>query len=93
MQNQYRKSVIFKIFTVEVIEEYHNLLKKLKNQSPFPNQIHNFCGEFEKYVDKLIPSTKGTPSLYFIDPFGYKGVPMGKIKQILDQQSNEVLML
>lgn len=60
--------------------------------SLFPSQINNYCGEFKQHVDRLLSSTKGDPALYFIDPFGYKGVHMIDIVKILSEPRHEVLI-
>ena len=89
---QYNNECRFHIHTVELLEDYHNLLQEMARRSPYPSQIHNYCGEFKNYVDKLISSTSGSPALYFIDPFGYKGVHMDDIRKILSERSHEVLI-
>lgn len=89
---QYNNECRFHIHTVELLEGYHNLLQQMARQSSYPSQIHNYCGEFKNHVDQLIGSTAGSPALYFIDPFGYKGVHMTDIKKILSERSHEVLI-
>lgn len=83
----------FHIHIVELLKEYNNLLKsELKSYSKYPGQIHIYEGKFEDKVPFLLDKTKGNPSLYFIDPFGYKGVHMNDIVKILNQRSHEVLI-
>jgi len=41
---------------------------------------------------RLLASTTGSPALYFVDPFGYKGVHMADITKILSERSHEVLI-
>lgn len=88
----YGTPIQFNIYTIETINEYHNKLTELKELSPYPNQINNYHGEFEAIIDNITERTNGVPSFYFIDPFGFKGIPMEKIKNILELQSHEVLI-
>ncbi|RZT15564.1 three-Cys-motif partner protein TcmP [Fictibacillus sp. BK138] len=92
LQKKYEKSIKFFIHTIEAHREYYNALQSLKRQAPFPEQVSNNYGTFEEHIDNMLRKTKGYPSLFFIDPFGYKGLPMPKIQQILNQQSHEILI-
>ncbi|MEB3103541.1 three-Cys-motif partner protein TcmP, partial [Ferviditalea candida] len=89
---QYNKECRFYIHTVELLEDYHNMLQQMALTSPFPSQINNYCGEFKYHVDRLLASTTGSPALYFVDPFGYKGVHMADITKILSERAHEVLI-
>ncbi|WP_217597868.1 three-Cys-motif partner protein TcmP [Cohnella sp. GbtcB17] len=89
---QYSKECRFYIHTVELLESYHNMLKQMAEQSSYPSQIKNHCGEFKDHVVPLLKSTSGYPALYFVDPFGYKGVHMADILKILSERSHEVLI-
>lgn len=88
----YKDSINFHIYTIEYNKEYHHNLCQLKQESKYPNQIHNYYGKFEEHLDSVINKTSGSPSFYFIDPFGYTGLPMDKIVQILHNQSHEVFI-
>ena len=89
---QYKRQCRFFIHTVELLEDYHNLLQQMAQTSPFPSQIINYCGEFKSHVKSLLSSTAGSPALYFVDPFGYKGVHMADITRILSERAHEVLI-
>lgn len=92
LQEEYGNALKFNIYNVENDPEYFQELEKIKLSSPLSNQIHNLHGEFEDHLDNLINRTKGKPTLYFIDPFGYKGVLMRDMRKILQQPSNELLI-
>lgn len=85
-------SMKFIIHTIESYPDFQVELEKLKNSSPFSNQIINYKGKFEEHLPSILTKTTGSPSLYFIDPFGYKGVRMDDIQTILEKPSNEVLI-
>lgn len=89
---QYDNKCRFYIHTVELYDDYHEELVQMSKSSSCPSQIFNYCGEFKNHVDQLIKSTTGSPALYFIDPFGYKGVHMRDIKKILAEKAHEVLI-
>lgn len=82
----------FYIHTVELNHEYQVELAKLKNSSRFQNQIINYGGKFEEHLPKILNRTNRSPALYFIDPYGYKGVRMQDIVQILSHRSHEVII-
>ncbi|TLS48306.1 three-Cys-motif partner protein TcmP [Paenibacillus antri] len=82
----------FIIHTVESYPEYQSALDELIQTAPLPEQIKNYKGKFEEHLPKILNRTSGSPALYFIDPFGYKGVQMDDIQSILSQQSHEVLV-
>lgn len=89
---KYKNSINFNIYTIECDKKYHHNLCKLRSESNYPNQIFNFFGKFEEHLNTIIKKTDGAPSLYFIDPFGYTGLPLNKIVEILNKQSHEVLI-
>ncbi|MGN7479726.1 three-Cys-motif partner protein TcmP [Solibacillus silvestris] len=88
----YNKCLPFNINTIEIDKEYHDNLVKIKVTAPFPNQIHNFLGTFEENAPLLNKRTKMNPALYFIDPFGYKGLPMKTLAEIMQNKSHELLI-
>lgn len=92
LSEQYKSKIRFNIYTIEKFKEYFNELEELRKDSLYPNQIKNFYGEFDKNVNQLLNLTNKSPSLYFIDPFGYKGVNMKDVRKILSHQSHEVLI-
>lgn len=55
-------------------------------------RICNFEGEFIDVVGKILENVKGklAPSFFFIDPFGFKGVPLCMIKQIFENKKIEI---
>ncbi|WP_334078138.1 three-Cys-motif partner protein TcmP [Paenibacillus sanfengchensis] len=92
LQEEYGNALKFNIFNVENDQDYFHELEKIKFSSPLSSQIHNLHGKFEDHLDDLIYRTKGKPTLYFIDPFGYKGVLMNDMRKILSHPSNELLI-
>ena len=51
---QYSKECRFYIHTVELLEDYHNMLQQMAQTSPFPSQIKNYCGEFKSHIERLL---------------------------------------
>jgi three-Cys-motif partner protein len=92
LQQEYGNNLRFNIYNVEYNSEYYDELEKIKLRSSHPHQIKNFAGKFEEHLESIISFTQGKPTLYFIDPFGYKGVNMRDMHRILQQQSNELLI-
>lgn len=82
----------FIVHTVESHPAFQATLEELKSNSPFSSQIRNYKGKFEDHLTDILNQTNGSPALYFIDPFGYKGVRMDDIQNILLNPSHEVLV-
>jgi three-Cys-motif partner protein len=57
-------------------------------------KIYNFEGEFADVVSGIINKVGArlVPSFFFIDPFGFKGVPFELIKDILSIEKTEVFI-
>ncbi|WP_240417862.1 three-Cys-motif partner protein TcmP [Paenibacillus periandrae] len=92
LQEEYGNNLRFMIHNVEYNNVYYEELNKIKFLSSQSHQIHNYLGKFEDQLSTLLNSTIGSPSLYFIDPFGYKGVLMDDMQKILEQPSHELLI-
>lgn len=69
-------------------------------RSPNPNLKLKFfveCGEFSKVVDTILNKIKEeqkrlAPTLLFIDPFGFSGIPLEIIKRFMANTGCEVLI-
>lgn len=44
---------------------------------------------FEKVLPQLIVQTRGTPTLFFIDPYGHQGLTIEELKPILDEDKKK----
>ena len=81
-------------------ENYKNLIQVLKNQEPnINNQDKIKCviinDEFANVISDLFDHLKErkriiVPSFFFIDPFGFSGVPIEAIRYILSNPQTEV---
>ncbi len=90
-------------FTFILIERDSNCFKSLKGQlrdywSDFggkPNNvfIHPINNEFRNVAEQMVTATQGrlAPTLAFIDPFGWSGVPMATIRDLLSARKCEVI--
>lgn len=66
-----------------------------KEQKSCPHcKIHNIHGEFGTVIGDIIEyvGEKLAPSFFFVDPFGFRGVPFKLIKDILSIQRTEVFI-
>lgn len=57
-------------------------------------KIHNIHAEFAAVIEGIIENVgaKLAPSFFFVDPFGFKGVPFKLIKEILSISRTEVFI-
>lgn len=72
---------------------YDNLEQVVKDQEKnYPKlKVHTVHGEFASEIQQLLGEVKAlVPSFFFIDPFGFSGVPFRLVRQILTQRYSEV---
>jgi three-Cys-motif partner protein len=96
MQNNYNNFVF--IFIEKNKNNYENLMKELKNEGWDKQKItiNTYNEEFSNVAQELFNHFKEknltlAPSFFFIDPFGYKGIPFSLIKDIFSYPRTEVL--
>lgn len=76
-------------------DNYDNLVSIVNSQkSNFPSVSNAHCinGEFDDVINDILDKINNrlVPSFFFIDPFGYSGVPFSTIKRILSIPKTEV---
>lgn len=67
--------------------EKYKSIKTLEINDEFANVFSKIIAEIKKDTTNKLP-----PSFFFIDPFGFKGVPFNLIKNILSFQKTEVFI-
>ena len=74
-------------------ENLEVVTEKEKKECPHC-KIYNIHGEFATVIEGLIKNVgpKLAPSFFFIDPFGFKGIPFKLIKDILSIPRTEVFI-
>ncbi len=86
---------------IELRRDRADFLKNILHER-FSNIPKNFewevvCAEFASSVERILNEIEGkgaklAPTFAFLDPFGFKGLPMELIKRILTYKSCEVLI-
>lgn len=79
------------------IEDDKDRLDSLKDkifEMKCPNNLKTMCvkGKFSEVAEKILTDFKSVPTFFFIDPFGWKGIPMSIIKKIMANPKYEVLI-
>lgn len=83
------------------VEKDHNnftnlstVLERVHPQFPNVGVIGPYNSDFASVVDDVIEQTKGRliPSFFFIDPFGFTGVPFRIVERIFALQRSEVFI-
>lgn len=56
--------------------------------------IYPIHGEFTNKIDEILENYKGniSPSFFFLDPFGFGGIPLHMIKKIMQNDRTEVFI-
>jgi len=83
----YRLSCI----NVEVDDELYRNLEA--NTSPHKNVATNLCGEFGSQLDAILRQINAHPAIFFLDPFGVKGVEWKYVSRILNRPSITELLV
>jgi three-Cys-motif partner protein len=65
-------------------ESFENLQA---NTAVFGDLTLNLYGPFTENIDRVLAETRGYPALFFLDPFGVKGINWDLIRQIIHRGS------
>ncbi len=85
-------------FFVENDKENFSNLKKTIEQHELPENVKAHCknDRFDTAINTLLDRFDERhvilPSFYFIDPFGYTGIPFSTIQRLLSKQKSEVFI-
>lgn len=76
---------------------YKKLIQEIENlkQSEGPWSwltINTYNDEFANVIKEIITSNSVSPAFFFIDPFGFKGIPISTIKKLLSNTKTEVFI-
>jgi len=92
-----RVDYVFCAFVENDNDNFKNLQAVLTQAKPqFPNVgvIGPYNSDFATVVDQVIEHTEGRliPSFFFIDPFGFTGMPFETVERILSLKRSEVFI-
>ncbi len=73
-------------------ETLRKILKKKENEISHKISIECRNKEFSKILPYYLKSLSEKPFFVFLDPFGFKGLPLNDIKEILTRGENEVFI-
>jgi three-Cys-motif partner protein len=77
-------------------DNFENLQECVELEKPKCPQVKvfNIHGEFAQEVSKILDKIKGrlAPSFFFIDPFGFSGIPFSVVKEVLSIPRTEVFL-
>lgn len=69
------------------VEQNRSVFKKLEqNTSEFSTFVTNYQGSFNSNVGKILGKIGDQPTLFFLDPFGVKGLDWDKLKYVFARQ-------
>lgn len=92
-----RVDKVFCAFVEKDNDNFENLqavLQKVKPQFPNVEVLGPFNDDFASVVDEVIEQTQSKliPSFFFIDPFGFTGIPFQTVNRIMSLQRSEVFI-
>lgn len=92
-----RVGKVFCAFVEDNTENYNKLrtlLDQVRAQYPDVTILGPFKGEFEVVASRAIRESGGNlvPSFWFIDPFGFTGIPFETMKRIMALKRSEVFV-
>lgn len=64
-----------------------------KNTSQYGDVAINHCGAFEDYIDQILVLIEDRPAIFFIDPFGLKGIEWEHLYPVLKRHHKTELLL
>lgn len=79
------KPYAFKCINVEEDDEHFAELQK--DTASFGKIVQNFHGRFTDHLDNILQIIGNQSSIFFLDPFGIKGVDWSAIKKIINRSA------
>ena len=92
MEEQKRSSAQFGILCIEKDRRNRAILEESLSEFEGSLEVKIFPGEFGTEVDKVLSKVENLPAFFFIDPAGFSGMPLSKIRDILVLPHKEVLI-
>ena len=85
------KSYQLRCVNVEPDDQYFRDLEQ--NTQVYRNLVTNFHGTFADHVDTILGNTGVQPTLFFIDPFGVKGMEWQVVSKVLQRDHITEILL
>ena len=92
LMEEQKTSAQFGILCIEKDRRNRAILEKSLSEFEGRLEVKLFPGEFAMEVDKVLSKVGNLPAFCFIDPAGFAGMPLSKIKDILVLPHKEVLI-
>jgi three-Cys-motif partner protein len=76
----------YQIKCINVEPEYYASLEE--NTKGYKDIITNFQGSIEQHIEAILRQVQNTPSLFFLDPFGIKDIPISGLVDLIAQRQS-----
>ena len=73
----------YRLKCINVEAEYENYENLEANSSGFGDLVSNFHGTFVENLDQILQETANSSALFFLDPFGVKGIDWEAVQKII----------
>lgn len=85
------KSYAFRCINVEENDDHFaNLARETARYGPL---VQNFHGRFADHLDKILQTIAGHPAIFFLDPFGLKGIEWSALQKIIARRGSTDLWI
>ncbi len=85
------KSYSFKCINVEENAEYFANLQK--ETAKFGSLVQNLHGRFADNLDQILRVIGNQPAIFFLDPFGIKGIDWSAVRKIINRKAKTDLWI
>lgn len=76
---------------VEVADEHFQNLEA--NTSSYASVVTNFHGSFGSHVDYILKQVSNRPAIFFLDPFGLKGIEWQSVSKVVKRSFTTELLI
>ena len=75
----------YRLKCINVEADNANFANLVANTANYGNLVLNLQGTFAENIDTILAEVAGSPSLFFLDPFGVKGIDWELVRQITNR--------
>ncbi|MEZ4593812.1 MAG: three-Cys-motif partner protein TcmP [Chloroflexota bacterium] len=73
----------YRLKCISIEADQDNFKNLQANTVSYGSLVQNYFGTFAENIDKVLQQTSGNPALFFLDPFGIKGMDWNLIQRII----------
>lgn len=82
-QSYVEKNKSYRLRCINIEADQDNFKNLQANTESYGSLVKNLLGTFSENINEIVDRTSGSPALFFLDPFGIKGMDWDLIQQII----------